>query len=123
MNSEAINSIINNIAEKLGIAVEYVVPALVRYNIAECCIALLWGLVWTISFVMSFRLTKNSYKEYVNREHKSFKDEPVGAIIGGIGCILFGILSLVMLSEGMEIIKWIVAPEGAVINYVLTQLK
>ena len=45
MDNEIVNSVINNIAEKLGIAADYVVPALVKYNIAECIISLIWGVI------------------------------------------------------------------------------
>ena len=64
MNNEIVNSVINNIAEKLGIAVDYVVPALVRYNIANCIISLIWGVISIIVIYISIKTISNIFNKY-----------------------------------------------------------
>ena len=122
---ETVNSVINNIAEKLGIAVEYVVPALVKYNIANCIISLIWGIVSLIIIYISIKTIFNIFKKY--DDDADFDDIKINDwILVGICCILIIIFVIVVIPSflnGLNIIKWIMAPEGAAIAYILQSLK
>ena len=130
MDNEIVNSVINNIAEKLGITVDYVVPALARYNIAEC---LIYFIAAIITFILCFLITKAT-KMILDIIEKSYKDEKMSdyyynnnkSLIIIMGSVLFGIAliaGLICLFCSLDIIKWIMAPEGATIAYILQSLK
>lgn len=127
---ETVNNIINNIAEKLGIAVDYVVPALVKYNIAECLINFIAAI---IIFILCYLIAKAT-KMILAIIEKSYKDEKMSdyhydsnkSLTIIIGSVLFGaalIAGLVCLFTSLDIIKWIMAPEGATIAYILDKIK
>ena len=118
---ETVNNIINNIAEKLGIAVEYIVPALVRYNIAEDLIHLIWATVWIIGIIITSRMSIKFYKDNKDKSSDAFENPLF--VIPLICCILFIFFAIFKLADGLDIIKWIMAPEGATINYILDKVK
>ena len=122
MDNEIVNSVINNIAEKLGIAVEYVVPALVRYNIAECIIRIVYFIISLIATIIAVRFTEEKIKKLKEND----ADDPGYIILSllGIAAIIFlGLITIDNFEQGIKIIKWIMAPEGATIAYILDKIK
>ena len=127
---DIVNNVINNIAEKLGISIDYVVPALARYNIAEC---LMYFIASIIIFILCYLIAKAT-KMILDIIEKSYKDEKMleyyynnnKSLIIIIGAVLFGITliaGLICLFSSLDIIKWIMAPEGATIAYILDKIK
>ena len=127
---DVVNSVINNIAEKLGITVDYVVPALAKYNIAEC---LIYFIAAIITFILCFLIAKATMmildilkksKEDDKMTNYEYNSNRGLTII--IGSILFGITliaGLICLFSSLDIVKWIMAPEGATIDYILSKIK
>ena len=110
---------INSIAEKLGIAAEYVVPALARYNIAECIIGLIYTIISLILFIIFMRICIKL------NERKDSMDSDLWFILMLLSIcatIAFSLTAIDNFGKGINIIKWIMAPEGATINYILSQI-
>ena len=121
MDNEVVNSVINNIAGKLGIAVEYVVPALVKYNIAECIIKIIYFIICLIATIVSVRFTEEKIKKL-----KESEDDPgyiILSLLGIAAVVILGLTAIDNFEQGIKIIKWIMAPEGAAITYILDKIK
>ena len=127
---DIVNNVINNIAEKLGITVDYVVPALARYYIAECLIHFIAAI---ITFILCYLIVKAT-KMILDILKKSNEDEKMSnydynsskSLTIIIGSILFGVAlmaGLICLFSSLSIVKWIMAPEGATIAYILDKIK
>ena len=122
MDNEVVNSVINNIAEKLGIAVNYVVPALAKYNIAECIIHLIYFVVYLIATIVSVRFASDKIKKL----KESNGEDPAYIILSllSIAAVIgLGLMMIDNFEQGLKIIKWIMAPEGATIAYILDKIK
>lgn len=125
MNSQDVINILNTIAEQIGVAVDYVVPALVRYNIAQCLVSLSHSVM---SFVVIFIIYKFSSIKLapIAKEEVAKDEDPVVSVIllfilcGCCALIVFGVLDFY---EFTKIIPWLIAPEGSVVNYVLSMIK
>ena len=132
MNNEIVNSVINNIAEKLGIAVEYVVPALVRYNIAGCIIDIMVSIIFSILSFLTVKASKKILKinddayDNGNGEMSRYSHDSNKSGIIASGVIIFVIcliVAIVALLHSLSIVQWIMAPEGATIAYILDKIK
>lgn len=128
---EAINNVINNIAEKLGIAVEYIVPSFARYNIAGCLIDLIKGFLLLIPiFVLikignsKIKIIEEKYKTNPDYKSYDYHDDKFNTfVIFGIPSIILGLFSTISIFSGLDILKWIISPEGATMAYILDKVK
>ena len=98
--------IINEIASKLGVTVEYIIPELAKYNIAQ---GLFMCIVTTIILIISIMLIVHCYK----------KDD--GESVCVLTCIII-IVSIILLGVGYDLVGWIVSPTGRSIAYILNKI-
>ena len=127
MNANDVNSIIDNICSKLGTTVEMVVPEYTKYMIASKLVTLIIGVMITFfaTALMNMMLTSlrkkiAEYKEeYGNTDDWWSEVWSVLYIIGGVVLIFVGIIGVITSVNGLDIIPWIVSPQGAFIAEVM----
>ena len=116
MDANQVNSVINNICEKIGVSINNLqdfVPMFVKYEITYC---LCWIVVGIVFFVVGFIIYK---KALVAHKEVSIWDKD-----GPFFCILLGIIVMiisfrVVSSCTFDIIEWCVNPEAKTIVYIL----
>lgn len=122
MNTNDVNIIIDNICNKLGTTVEMVVPEYVKYMIASKLVTLITGVMITFfaTILMNMMLASlkkkiAKYKEEYDRDDWYDEYFAFPHIIVGIILIFVGVVGTVTLINGLDIIPWIVSPQGAFI--------
>jgi hypothetical protein len=140
--NEQVKEVINEIAAQLGVASQYVVTEMAKYKIASNVVPLLVGIfaVLACRFIYNkankFLAEVNEKEiEYAKKNDRTpdtygwFKfDEYSGIAVpmvtAWITIGVFALIAIVFLSCSLsEIITWLVAPTGSMINYVLIALK
>lgn len=126
MNVNDVNAVIDNICNKLGTTVEAVVPEYAKYMIASKLTALIIGVVIAFFATALMNMLTTSlkrkiaeYKEKYERDDWWDENWVVPHVIGGIVIIVVGIIAFVFISSGLDIIPWIVSPQGAFIAEVM----
>lgn len=125
MNTNDVNVIIDNICNKLGTTVEAVVPEYTKYMIASKLVTLITGVVITFIAAKLTSMMLTSIKKRI-AEYKEeydgddcldlfYEDWFVPYIFGSIALIFVGAAGIVTLINGLDIIPWIVSPQGAFI--------
>lgn len=116
-----VNEVINNICDKLGYAASEITPEMAKYMIAKDTFAVLASaLVCAICVAVAIKMIK------VIRKHKEddpWSDDALEAIICG-GCIFVALFSVIMmLTDGADLVGWIVSPKASMVEYVLNAIK
>lgn len=141
--NEQVKEVINEISAQLGVASQYVVTEMAKYKIASNIVPLLVGIVAVL--ILRFIYTKtNQYLDTLNKmiieKCKAGDREPDANELYNwfntdyktctpIGCawagmIIFSIIAIAcLLCSLTEIITWLVAPTGSMINYILNAIK
>ena len=127
MNTNDVNTIIDNICSKLGTTVEMVVPEYAKYMIASKVISLIIGVV--IAFfatalinmlLASLRKKIAEYKEeYGNTDDWWSEDWAISYIVGYGVIIIIGIIAVAFIVSGLDFIPWLISPQGAFIAEVM----
>ena len=126
MNANDVNTIIDNICNKLGTTVETVVPEYAKYMIASKVISLIIGVM--IAFfatalmhmlISSLKKKIAEYKEEYERDDWSDEDWVIFYAIGGGAIAFVGIIAVAFILNGLGFISWIISPQGAFIAEVL----
>jgi phosphate/sulfate permease len=126
MNANDVNAIIDNICNKLGTTVEMVVPEYAKYMIASKVISLIIGVV--IAFfatalmkmlVTSLKKKITEYREEYDRDDWYDEDWVVLYVIGDIVIIIIGTIAVTHIASGLDIIPWIISPQGAFVAEVM----
>ena len=72
MNNNELNSVINNICEKLGTTMDMLIPEMAGYSIARWSIGLVVGLLFIAAgiffFVKISKMRKQEHKYYIDKE-------------------------------------------------------
>lgn len=122
MDAEKITLVLNEIAKQIGVAADFVVPALVRYKIAGYAINLIWFVLLAVITFITVKTVIKITNKYDNDGRINDGDEFIVTICGVVS-VFSGVFMFLQFAEGLNIIKWLIAPEGSVINYVLEMLK
>lgn len=119
MDANQVNSVINNICEKIGIGIDGLkdfVPMLAKYEIINCIFWFLFGVVLLVVGFLLFKKARTAYKEAGYWE----KDGP-GFAIGATGILMFvGFCSAT--SSIFNIVQWCITPEAKTIVYILKMI-
>lgn len=139
---EQVKEVINEIAAQLGVASQYVVTEMAKYKIASNIVPLLVGIFSVIACRFIYTKANKFIAEVNEKEAASAKihdrtpdvygwfkfdeysDTAVPIIFAWCGIIIFSIIAIVCLLCPLgEIITWLVAPTGSMINYILHAIK
>ena len=125
MNSQDVINILNTIAEQIGVTVDYVVPALAKYKVAEYLTDLGRSVILLIIAYISYRIFRKAMCKYVELTDNREDTDGVEVILIISGIILFvtSLFGFLTLSDSLNIIPWLITPEGSVVNYVLSMIK
>ena len=140
--NEQITEIINTLSAKLGVASQYIVTEMAKYKIASNIVPLLVGII-ALVMIRFIYIKTNKFLAKANeievaraKEHDRtpdvygwFKfDEYSGTAIpilaAWCGIIIFSIIAIPFLSYSIsDIVTWLIAPTGSMINYILNAIK
>lgn len=127
MNVDKAMEIINQIAAKLGVAAEYIVPELARLKITEGIIGIASSIIVLVLVYMA--ITKAlKYLRYLNDDDKRSWVDKSDMQIGCIMLIAFmgivGVFAAFAFFGGIsELSGWITSPTAKSIEYVMRVLK
>ena len=116
MDANQVNSVINNICEKIGIGVDGLkdfVPMLARYEIINCIFWTILGISLLVVGFLLFKKARTVYKEASSWE----KDGPGFAIAGT--CLMMFVGFCMVVSSIFDIIQWCITPEAKTVIYIL----
>lgn len=117
MDTNQVNSVINNICEKIGIGVDGLkdfVPMLAKYEIINCLYWIVAGIVFFVVGFITYKKARVAHKEASSWD----KDGPFFCIILGIIAM---IISFCVVSSCMfGIIQWCITPEAKTVIYILS---
>ncbi len=104
-----VNEIINNLCNKLGVAVSELIPALARYQIAHkatLCITFIILLYIGIRVVIPA-----AYNKLDNRDGSPWQDDiPIISLFIVIVLVIIGIVLIITIPD---LVGWIASPTGA----------
>lgn len=118
MNEDKAMEIINQIAAKLGVAAEYIVPELARMKIAQYAVAIVLSVVVLVISVIVIKL------EHANKPEDEWDD--INFFRSAIIMLLSvtTLVSLLVLVNSMyELSGWLASPTAKSIEYVMEALK
>lgn len=127
MNANDVNTIIDNICNKLGTTVEMVVPGYAKYMIASKLVTLITGVVIAFFGTALMHMLMTSLKkkiaeykeEYGSTDDWWSEDWAISYIIGDAVIIIIGIIAVAHIVSGLHFIPWIISPQGAFIAEVM----
>ena len=120
MDANQVNSVINNICEKIGIGVDGLkdfVPMLARHGIISCIFWIMIGVPLLVVGFLLFKKSRIAYKEASSYD----KEGPIFAIGGTSVMIFIGFCMVV--SSIFNIIQWCITPEAKAVIYILTLIQ
>ena len=116
MDANQVNSVINNICEKIGIGVDGLkdfVPILAKYEIINCIFWIMLGVSLLVVGFLLFKKARTAYKEASSWE----KDGPCFAI--AVTCLMMLVGFCMVVLSIFYIIQWCITPEAKTIIYIL----
>lgn len=119
MDTNQVNSVINNICDKIGIGINGLkdfVPMLAKYKIIDCIYWIMIGITLLLVGFILFKKALAAYKE----ADKWHKDGPVVAIAGTCLAMIIGFLATT--TSIFNIMQWCVTPEAKTIVYILNMI-
>lgn len=119
MDDNQVNSVINNLCEKIGIGINGLnefVPMLAKYKIINCIYWILFGVVLLVVGFLLFKKARTPYKEASSWE----KDGP-GFMIAGT-CLMMFVGFCSATSSIFNIVQWCITPEATTIVYILNTI-
>lgn len=127
MNADKAMEIIDQIASKLGVAAEYIIPELARMEIAQCIVGIVVDvIVLVVACVVITKAVKNIRK--VNEDDRlSWSDKGDRQILYIITILIAGIIgfatALMFSDETSALCGWLASPTAKSIEYVMGALK
>lgn len=119
MDANQVNSVINNICEKIGVGINSLqdfVPMFAKYEIINCLYWIVVGIVFFVVGFITYKKARVAHKEASSWE----KDGPFFCIL--LGIIVMIISFCVVSSCTFDIIQWRVNPEAKTIVYILKMI-
>lgn len=127
MNVDKSIEIINEIAEKLGVAAEYIIPELERMQIAQSIVGIVANLsVLVIAWIVITKAVKYIIQlgENDRLDYSEKDDMKILCTILILIVIVIGVVMAVALFDGIiELSGWLASPTAKSIEYVMRALK
>lgn len=117
MNADKAMEIINDIASRLGVAVEYIVPELARMEIAQDAVSAVASLLILIILVL-FLKTRRS-KESFNDDN----DDCAGATLTFFAIVALPVAFIILTFSIHDLVGWIASPTAKAMMYVVGVMK
>lgn len=117
MNVDKAMKIVDQIAEKLGVAAEYIIPELARMQIAQTAMLLVLSIVFSVVLAITIK------KVQANKPEDKYDIDFGGAAITMFAAFALVISLVVIASSACELIGWLVSPTAKSIEYVMGALK
>lgn len=119
MKEKEVNTIINNICDKVGIGIDSMkdfVPIFAKYKIIHSAFWFVVLLAVSMFFVFLARKMLELYRkaDEWNKEEYGF-----GAAVAGLVSLIFGVISLGYLIDTVE---WALVPEAMIVQYILNMM-
>lgn len=118
--SEQINIVINNLAEKLGVAIETIYPMLKM----QALINGIWGIFWVIITPIVFGISLKYFSKHINLFNESEDWDIHGTII--IITVIIGLISILgfifAMADLKDSITALINPDWYIINGLLKSL-
>ena len=116
MNANEVNAVIDNLADKLGLAAgnaAQLVPEFAKYSIATDAVqVLVYGLIVAACAALII---------WAARRDPDLGDDPKGVyIVCGIIGVIF---TVVFLWELSDLVGWLASPQAATVKYILGEIK
>lgn len=106
--------IVNEVANKIGVAAENIIPGLVQLKIRD-------GIFLCIIYALAILyFVYEIYKIHNNVKNNIIDD--TDAIIVGICVIAIGFFLILAILEAYDLVNWITLPQTKVIEYILNRL-
>ena len=140
--NEQVTEIINTLSAKLGVASQYIVTEMAKYKIASNIVPLLVGIVSVIAcrFIYTkankFLAEANEREIAQAKEHDrtpdtygwfkfdDYSNTTIPILAAWCGMIIFSIMAIVfILCSLSDIVTWLIAPTGSMVNYILRAIK
>ncbi len=140
--NEQVTEIINTLSAKLGVASQYIVTEMAKYKIASNVVPLLVGIFAVIACRFIYTKANKFLAEVNEREIANAKENDrtpdtygwfkfdaysassVPMLFAWTAMIIFSIIAIVFISCSLtEIVTWLIAPTGSMINYILNAIK
>lgn len=125
MNPNDINSIIDNLSTKFGVASQYLITEISKYKIARGIAFIIVFLILAITSGIVVYIVRKAWKrdkkEYEEYYHYRFDEDLYIWAFGSFMflCIIFMITVFINI---VEIAGYIGSPTGAVVDYILQQV-
>lgn len=116
MNANEVNAVIDNLADKLGLAAgnaAQLVPEFAKYSIATDAVTMLAsGLIVAVCVALII---------WATRRDNDYGDDPFGVyIVCGIVGLIFTVVFGCALSD---LVGWLASPQAATVKYILGAIK
>lgn len=145
--NEELTQIIDTLAQKLGVASQFVITELSKWKIANHLVWLVIGIILLFIAYKIFMAGVNKCKEYNKKVDEDYEKQVEDAKIHGRSLdficrasyddmfedeeycpywgvsAIFMLISIPMVIYGIFVIPWIIAPTGSTIAYLLEVLK
>ena len=127
MNVDKAMKIVDQIAEKLGVAAEYIIPELARMQIAQYIVGIVEdAIVLVVACVFITKAVKN-LRQASEDDRLSWSDKGDRQILCIIIIFIAGIIgfaaALMFSDETSELCGWLASPTAKSIEYVMGALK
>lgn len=127
MDVDKAMKIIDQIAEKLGVTAEYIIPELARMEIAQCIVGIVVDIiVLVVACVFITKAVKN-LRQVSEDDRLSWSDKGDRQILYIITILIAGIIgfatALMFSDETSALCGWLASPTAKSIEYVIGALK
>lgn len=116
MNVDKAMEITDQIASKLGVAAEYIIPELARMQIAQTAMVLVLSIVFSVVLAITIK------KAQANKPEDEYDDFD-GTAITMFAAFALVISLVVIASSACELSGWLASPTAKSIEYVMRALK
>lgn len=117
MNVDKAMKIVDQIAEKLGVAAEYIIPELARMQIVQTAMVLVLSIVFSVALAITIK------KVQANKPEDKYDIDFAGTAITMFAVFALVISLVVIASSACELSGWLASPTAKSIEYVMRALK
>lgn len=124
---EQLTTLLQQLAQQLGVSVEYLWPYLVRWTFAEHLSVLIVNLIGAsisaLFVFLSIKVLRSGWGKSITSDQYDTPSAEFFQVVGGlIGMIIFGFWGIVCLSEASHQVAGVLVPEAQAILDILAKM-